>query len=259
VALNVDGDLWFRTFNASPAPRLRLVCFPHAGGSASFFVPMSAALRPKVEVLAVQYPGRQDRLAEPPITDIDELADCVFAALRDRLDGPLAFFGHSMGALIAYEVAQRMEERGDVMPAILVASGRRAPACTRPEHMQVNLRARSRDEYLTEMVDLLRELRGTSDLVLGDDDVLDSLIPALHADALANESYVFSPRPPLSCPITVFVGDRDRHVRLDEAQAWSEHTTGGFELHVFPGAHFYLNEIPAVTFGRLSEVLAAVT
>lgn len=253
-----NDNLWIRCFNTLAAPKIRLVCFPHLGGSASFFVPIAAALGRGIELHAVQYPGRQDRRTETPLRDIGALADGVFDALRDRFDGPVAFFGHSMGALVAYEVAQRMEERtGDAL-ATLVVSGRRAPSCTRPEAVRTTAHEDLREEDIYGAVAELRELRATDDLVLNDDEVLYSILPALHADYLATESYVDTSAPPLSCPIAVFVGDRDPHVGLDEAQAWSEHTTGGFELHVFPGDHFYLTDIPAAAVGRLSEVLGAV-
>src|SRR5438094_1120625 len=125
-------DKWIRRFHPSPQSRVRLVCFPHAGGSASYYHAMSQALAPSVEVLAVQYPGRQDRYGEPFVTDIRALADRVVESLRPWTDRPFAFFGHSMGSIVAFEAARRLQERGGAGPCRLFASSHRAPSQTRP-------------------------------------------------------------------------------------------------------------------------------
>lgn len=260
-----DGDLWFRCFNPISAPVLRLVCLPHVGGSAGFFLPLSVAMRPRIEVLAVQYPGRQDRRSEAPLTDINQLADGVVAALGDRLKDPLplAFFGHSMGALVAFEAAQRLELYSDIGISMVVASGRRAPSISRAEHVEMPFGPEGGFDSIDSLLKYLgkREMskhRSAADQEVAEREVLHSILPAMRADYLAVDSYVHSQGPALSCPITAFVGDWDPHVQLWEAQAWKEHTTGGFELHVFPGDHFYLTSIPAIVFGRLAEVLEVI-
>jgi surfactin synthase thioesterase subunit len=245
----VDGNVWIRRFHPAQESRTQLVCFPHAGGAASFYFPVSAALHPEVEVLALQYPGRQDRRAERPIDDIPTLADGVFAALRPRLGDRTAFFGHSMGAVVAFEVARRMAREDGTAPTRLVVSGRRAPSRRRDE--QVHLR--DDDGIIAE----LKTLSGTDPGLLGDEEIRSMILPAIRSDYRAIETYACTPGPPLSCPITVFVGDQDSHVTLDEARAWREHTTEDFGMEVFAGGHFYLTARPAETIDRLSAVLRA--
>jgi pyochelin biosynthesis protein PchC len=240
------NDAWIRRFHPAAAG-LQLVCFPHAGGSASFYFPLSAALHPQIEVLAVQYPGRQDRRGEEPIRDIHRLAGEIVAALRPWLTGRPAFFGHSMGAIVAFEVARRMEHPAGSAPVGLIASGSRAPSRRRDD------RTHLRDDEGV-LADLQR-LSGTDPRLLDDQQMLRSFLPAIRGDLQAIETYVCAAGSVLACPITAFVGDRDPTVTLDEAQAWGEHTAGGFGLHVFDGGHFYLTAHPAQTIDRLRAVL----
>lgn len=246
-----ESDTWIRRFHPVPEAAVRLVCFPHAGGSATYYFPVSSALgrsadlAQKVEVLAVQYPGRQDRRHEPPVTDLGLLADAVHEALSPRQDDRLVFFGHSMGASLAFEVARRMERP----PVALVASGRRAPSRRRDE----TVHRRDDDGVVAE----LKRLSGTDPSLLQDDELLRVFLPAIRADYRAIETYRCPPGATVPCPVTVFVGDSDPHVTMDEAQAWAGHTTGGFEMEVFEGGHFYLSARPAAVIERLSEVLRA--
>lgn len=228
------ADLWVRSYHSSPDAAARLVCFPHAGGSASFYFPVSAALSPVADVVAVQYPGRQDRHTEKGIESIAELADRAADALRAHDDGlPLTFFGHSMGAVLAFEVARRLERDGRA-PTHVFASGRRAPSSFRPE----NVHQRDDDGVIAEM----RKLSGTDPRVLGDEEVLRMVLPAIRSDYTAIEKYRAEAGAQVGSPITVLVGDDDPRTTLDEARAWEPHTMGTFSLRVFSGGHFYLTE-----------------
>ncbi|MBQ0851996.1 thioesterase [Streptomyces sp. BH-SS-21] len=245
----VDTNAWVRRFRPAPDAGARLVCFPHAGGAASFYFPVARTLHPRVDVLAVQYPGRQERRSEKPFTDIGTLADLSFAALRPVLTERPVLFGHSMGAVVAFEVARRMEREGGVPPAALVVSGRRAPS----RHREESVHLRSDEGVIAE----LKLLNGTDNSLLDDEELLRMFLPALRADYRAVETYTYVPGPALGCPVTVFTGDRDPQVTMDEALAWREHTTGPFDLEVFEGGHFYLSSDPATTLDRLESVLRA--
>ncbi|WP_043263393.1 alpha/beta fold hydrolase [Streptomyces sp. CT34] len=227
------SNRWIRRFRPAPEAPCGLVCFPHAGGSAAFYFPMARELSPQLDVLAVQYPGRQDRLSEPCLEDIHELADRATAALEPWTDRPLALFGHSMGATVAYEVARNLARAG-TPPLGLFASARRAPS----RHRDLAVHRRDDDG----LVAALKELSGTDEQVLGDEELLRMVLPAVRADYKAVETYRHRAGPRLSCPVSVLVGDDDPVTTPEEADAWREHTTGRCELTVFPGGgHFYLN------------------
>ncbi|WP_141576730.1 thioesterase II family protein [Actinomadura sp. WMMA1423] len=239
---------WIRRFHPADGAPTRLVCLPHAGGAASYFFPVSRRLSPGVDVLAVQYPGRQDRRAEPPVDDLHGLADLVAAELLPWSRRPLALFGHSMGATLAFEVAARLEGEGAV-PAAVLASGRRSPTRHRDERVHLADDAR--------LIADLRRLSGTSAEMLDDDEVLRMILPAVRADYRAAETYRRRPGTVLSCPVVALTGDDDPQVTREEAAAWRECTTGGFRLEIFPGGHFYLNDHAEALIGLISELLAA--
>ncbi|WP_432035801.1 thioesterase II family protein [Streptomyces cucumeris] len=236
------ADTWLRRYQEAPDSAIRLLCFPYAGGSASYYLPVAKALAPSVEVLAVQYPGRQDRYREPCLDDLHELADAVVAAVRERagiFDRPLALFGHSMGATLAYEVALRLEERAGVTPAALFVSGRRAPSTRRDE----TVHQRDDEGVLRE----LRRLNGTDGQVFQNEELLRLAMPAIRGDYHAIETYRCVPGQRVGCPVTALTGDADPRTTIDEVRAWQRHTSGAFEYQVFPGGHFYLNDqVPSV-------------
>ncbi|WP_277682091.1 thioesterase II family protein [Saccharomonospora azurea] len=230
MTTTVDSSAWIRCFHPRPTAAHRVVVFPHAGGSASFYRPMSAALG-EAEVLNVQYPGRQDRRSEPCISDLGVLADQVFTALRPALDDDVVFFGHSMGALVAFEVALRMREQS-LSPRLLFASGRRAPSRYRDEAVH----RRDDDGIIAEM----KRLSGTDARVLGDEELVRMILPAIRGDYTAVETYRCHPQAVVDCPIEVLTGDADPVTSADEAQAWREHTSRNCTVHTYRGGHFFL-------------------
>ncbi|MEV0569506.1 alpha/beta fold hydrolase [Dactylosporangium sp. NPDC050588] len=243
-----EERLWIRRFHQSPEARIRLFCLPHAGGSASYYFPMSRELTPTVEVLAVQYPGRQDRRFEAGVDDLHKLADLVFEAIRGLTDRPVAFFGHSMGAALAFEVTLRLEAKLGISPRHIIVSGRRAPSTFRLE--QVHLR----DD--NGIVAELRDLSGTTDDMLGDAEILHMILPAIRTDYRAIETYRGRPDDVVRAPITVLTGDTDPRVSLAEAHQWRSHTTGPSEVLVFSGGHFYLNDCRNDVNGIVARILA---
>ncbi|MEU3598627.1 alpha/beta fold hydrolase [Streptomyces sp. NPDC006798] len=238
----MPSSRWLRSFHPAPDAPTRLVCLPHAGGSATYYFPVSKTLSPGVEVLAAQYPGRQDRRSEPCLESIPELARQLAGELAGWTDKPLTLFGHSMGASVAFETARLLAETG--VPVLgVIASGRCAPSTDRVETVHL----RDDEGILRE----LRELEGTDTEFLGDDELVRMVMPAIRGDYTAVARYRCAPGVRIPYPIAVMVGDEDSRATVDEARAWEGHTSGGFDLRVFPGGHFYLNDRPA-------EVTAAV-
>ncbi len=242
---------WLRRFHPAPDSPVRLVCFPHAGGSASFYFPFSKALAHHAEVLAVQYPGHQDRWAESRVEDLHELARGAFEALRTYTDRPLALFGHSMGSTVAFETARLLEHEAGITPVVLFASGRRAPSV--PQQGRY-LHTEGDDVLLAD----LRAMSGTDSRLLAEEDLLREVLSVLRSDYKAGETYRYRPGRDLSCPITAYVGDDDPKAPVEEVRLWDRHTSGAFSLTVFPGGHFYLTDQAETVAGAVSEQLATL-
>ncbi|WP_424217648.1 thioesterase II family protein (plasmid) [Streptomyces sp. BI20] len=228
-----DG-LWFRRYHPRPDAEARLICLPHAGGSATAYHRLSALLPAGVEALSVQYPGRQDRRAEPCAATVTELADRLTPLLLPLADRPLILFGHSMGATLGYEIARRLEHGHGILPRALYVSARRSPTSPRTETVHLL----DDDGVIAEM----RALSGTASAVLDDEELLRMALPAIRADYRAAETHEHTPGPPVSCPVHALTGTEDPKATVEEVRAWSEHTTGPFTLHTFPGGHFYLTD-----------------
>lgn len=240
---------WLFRPRPQPAGRIRLFCFPYSGAGASIFVSWAGALPPGIELCAVQLPGRETRLAEPPERHLDTLVERILPALGPYLEGPFAFFGHSMGALLAFELARALRRSGGPLPALLVASGHRAPHLPDPHPP-----AHALPE--PELLDELRRLNGTPPEVLEHPELRAILLPILRADFAVCETYAYRAEPPLACPITAFGGLEDGDVTRDELAAWREQTTAGFSLRMFPGDHFFCNTARPLVLHALARELA---
>nr|SCO70311.1 Type II thioesterase [Streptomyces argillaceus] len=243
--MSVVESRWLRRFagaeggGGGESGRLQLVCFPHAGGAASAYLGLTRALAPDIDVVAVQYPGRQERRLEPALTSLTHLARAVAEELARVPQRPYAFFGHSMGAVVAYETARVLAEFDLVTPRRLILSGRGAPS--------LKPRASDRLEGDAALIAEIRRLGGTGSRVLDDPELLEMVLPTLRADYGALSRYRWLPGPPLDVPLTVMVGTADPVVPVDDARGWLAHSTRPGELLTFDGGHFYLDtRLPSV-------------
>jgi len=228
--------LWLEFRPATVRAKLRLFCLPHAGGGAVSFYSWSALLPPFVQVCSVRLPGRETRLSEPLFTEIDPLVDVMVQELQPWLDIPYAVFGHSMGALLAFELVRRQQRAGNPMPVWTFLSGRRAPDM--PGEMK-SLQTLPDREFVAE---LSRLYNGMPDEIVDDEESIKMFLPILRADIAVVESYRFMRGEPLDCPMTVFAGARDSSVSWDQMLAWKRQTGRSFALHILPGGHFYSQE-----------------
>ncbi|MFJ6794751.1 thioesterase II family protein [Streptomyces sp. NPDC091268] len=246
-----DASRWFRRHGRGPAPRIRLVCFPHAGGAASLYRDWPDLLPAGIEVLAARYPGRQDRFHEPCVETMAELADRITAALRPYLGTPLALFGHSLGSDVAFEVARRLETRHGAGVERIFVSGAAAAHVGDP----VDLGGYTDAQLVAEMDRLASPGTG----IMADPELAALLLPSLRADYRLSAAY----RPTLaelgtvSAPLTAFIGDDDPLLPPSDALSWAQLTTGGFTHRVLPGGHFYLEE-PQQRAALLRQITAAL-
>lgn len=226
-----------RLHKTSVPPRLQLCCLPYAGGSARVFQSWRELLPVDMALLGVEYPGRGRRIAELAIDRIDVLASELVGALAEVPRGPYALFGHSMGALAAFEMAHQLAESGAPLPVLLVVSGHGAaslPSTSKPVHAGPDA------EFLAR----LRELNATPPEALEMPELLDLMMPILRADFRAAETYVPAKRPKLDIPIVAYGGLLDPDVSKDQLLAWADETTAQCTVRMFPGDHFFLRTAP---------------
>jgi len=235
---------WQRIFRPRPRATLRVMCFPHAGGSANVFHGWAERLPESIEIVAVQYPGRQDRSHEEPIAELGVLADEVASAVCDLFDRPVVFFGHSLGATVAFEVARRLSPRFPTPLAGLVVSARKPPADGATTGYDF-----TRDDDLRRY---LTRLGNRAVLALRDPDLWDLFVPPLRADLLMSQRYRHTPGPPLTCPFTLIAAADDHSCTIDDMRPWTKYTIGASDEHVISGDHYYVDAPPRELF----EILA---
>jgi len=239
---------WLVASSPSQAVSLRLYCFPYAGAGASVYRDWQGILAPKVHVVALQLPGRETRWGESPFRRMPALIDAMVQKLpTDSL--PFAFFGHSMGALIAFELARRLTALGRPGPVIVFASGCRAPHLPQRRPKMSMLPP---DEFR----EAVRRMAGSSGEALDDPELFELLEPVLRADFELCDTYDFVPGPPLGCPVSAFGALDDPIVSPDEVEAWSFLAAGGFKLRLFPGGHLFVNEQREAVLQAVAQDLA---
>lgn len=244
------------SFLAIPRPRaearIRLICLPHAGGGASAYHPLATLLPPEIELAAVQLPGRETRLAEPPFTRLVPLVAALADAIAPAAARPYAVLGHSMGALLGFELAREMRRRGLPLPRRLVLSGRRAPnlpAAEPPLHPLPD------DAFVAELV---RRYDAIPQAILQERDLMALFLPVMKADFAVFETHVHAEEAPLPCALSLYGGADDPQTA--EMGGWASLVAGPCTRRIFPGGHFYLGtQRPALVAALAEELLEPVT
>jgi medium-chain acyl-[acyl-carrier-protein] hydrolase len=244
---------WVLRPRAHPGAGLRLFCLPYAGGAASAYRSWDAELAPDVEVCPVQLPGRGSRFREPAFRRLADLVPALAGGLAPLLDRPFALFGHSMGAVVGFELARELRRRGAPAPALLAVSGRQAPRRPEPEPPFAHL---PDAEFLEEV---RRRYDGIPPEVLAEEELLRLLLPTLRADIEALESHAYSPEGPLACPISCFGGEDDPHVSVADLEAWRDETSATVTVRTFRGGHFFVESSRSEILRALGEDLARWT
>jgi surfactin synthase thioesterase subunit len=227
------GSRWFSGIDERAAGTLRLFCFPWAGGGTLAYRGWREPLAELAQVVPVRLAGRESRASEPALESMDTLVAELLAATRPYLDTPYAFFGHSMGAIVAFELTRALRAAGLPLPRMLVASGARAPRF-RAHHKPVP------EPALRDFIEELRRLDGFPPSILNNPELMKLALPALLSDARLYRHYGYTPDAPLDLPVCAYGGDGDPNVTTEHLDAWREITTGAFERIEFPGGHFYL-------------------
>jgi medium-chain acyl-[acyl-carrier-protein] hydrolase len=228
------AERWLAYREVNPRARLRMFCFPYAGGGASAYRGWAAALPNDVEVCPVQLPGRESRLRDQPFTRPEPLIQATADALLPYFDMPFVFFGHSMGGMISFELSRELRRRGRTLPLHVFVSGRRAPQLPAREEPIHDL---PEPEFIVK----LRELNGTPEEVLQHEELMKLLSPILRADFAVNETYTYTADEPFDFGISAFGGLGDVEVTKEDLELWRIHTRGRFRLRMLPGDHFFLH------------------
>jgi medium-chain acyl-[acyl-carrier-protein] hydrolase len=250
--VRTTNNPWVSRSRPSRSATVRVFCLPYAGGGASMYRTWATRLPETIEVCPIQLPGREARFRDRPFTRMGPLVEALQENLRALFDLPFAFFGHSMGALIGFELSRGLERSG-LRPACLFVSGCRPPHSA---FLDPAIHGLPDDEFLDH---LSRRYRAIPDAVRQNAELTELVLPALRADfeLLGSYVYVYAEGVPLACPIAAYGGDRDDTVAADDLAGWAEYTSGGFGRRVFAGDHFYLRTAEADVLNAMAEQLAA--
>lgn len=242
---------WIRRPQSKPHVALRLLCFPYSGGSASSFRTWEQNLPEDVEACFVQLPGREDRFREPAFNQMGPLIDALEENVLPYLDRPYAIFGHSLGAVVGFELARQLRRHGHELPSHLFASSHRAPQLPHPYGP---IHKHSDADFIKE----LRKYNGTPESILSNNELMRVLLPLIRADFTLYETYEYQDEEPLACRITAFGAFEDWKVSNAELIQWKEQTKSTFALHMFPGDHFYLHSQKEQLLQKIAKDLRAI-
>lgn len=233
---------------AAGNPSLRLFCFPHAGGSAHIYRSWQRFLPSEIEVCPVEIPGRGMLMHQDAYTKLPALVEHIASELHPHFSVPFAFFGHSMGSLISFELARYLRRHNAVAPVYLFVSGNTAPQLPRQKPPMYNL---GHQEFL----DALHSLNGTPEEILENPELMQLMVPLLRADFEMVETYQYRPELPLDCPIAAFGGFEDQDAEQEELQSWELQTTEAFSLDMFSGDHFFLRAVQPLLLEKIRTKL----
>ena len=244
------ASAWVARSRPGQFARLRLFCFPHAGGAASIYRPWVEPLSPDIEVCPIQLPGREARIHEPPAIRLTTLVESLTAVMRTKLDIPFVFFGHSMGALTCFELARGLRRAGLPLPQHLFVAASRAPQL--PDKLPF-LHDRPDPVFINQ---LAQRYGGIPKIIAEDADALRFFLPIMRADFELCETYRYVEEPKLECPISVFGGTHDLQVSPADLAAWGEQTTRPLPARMFRGDHFFLNSSRTELLSAIAKDLA---
>lgn len=230
----IVSELWISCTKPNAEAQVRLFCFPYAGAGSTIFNTWSDSLLPEVELYLIHLPGRDKRFKETPYKLLSPLAEALTEALYPHVNKPFAFFGHSMGALVGFEVARQIRSCFALCPVHLIVSGKRSPHLPDPHP---NLHYLLDDELLIESEKLYGNL---PEIITQDRELLQFFLAIMRADLTMIETYQYKNGDPLECPITVFGGTQDNSVDENELSAWRDHTVAAFNVQMFQGDHFFI-------------------
>lgn len=242
-----NNDSWIIVPKANPTADLRLFCLPYAGGSSRIFRSWLDKLPGNIEICPIELPGRGSKMRLPLLNRLEPIVEAIAMQIQPYLDKPFAFFGHSMGGLISFELTRFLVTKYEISPVHLFISAHRAPQIPQSRPQIHDL---PKSDFIAE----LRHYNGTANEVLENQELMELFLPILRADFAALETYKYYQTLPLECPISVFGGLQDNKVSIEELEAWREQTNNNFLLKMLPGDHFFINE-PGLLLQQISEII----
>ncbi|MBL8100974.1 MAG: thioesterase [Anaerolineales bacterium] len=245
---SLNSNQWFVCPQPNPKAETRLFFFPYAGGGPAVFNKWAVDLPANIEARIAHYPGRGSRYNEPPIKELAVLVEKIFQTIQPLLDKPFAFFGHSLGGLVAFELARTLHQNNLPQPTALFIS-----ACDAPHILDHHLLLHNLPD--AQFLTSLKELNGIPAELLNQPDVMQLLMPTLRADFELIETYRFAMTSPLNCPVLVFGGLDDPRVSRERLEGWAIHANAHFELKYFPGDHFFIHTARKSVIAEILSVL----